>query len=106
MRSIVRYELPARGTTKLYPPEGTEFIQALAQGPFTLVLFGLVQSEAKGTHVAREIHIVPTGFDELPDDSETVEHRYLGTALLRDGAFPVHVFERIEHPAQVEEPQK
>lgn len=88
MMVIWKYELPADqaaendGVIKIRMPKGSEVLHAGAQGDKVCVWARVDSSQLD---VERTFVVRLTGEEAPPMD-------YLGTALLRDGQFVVHVF--------------
>ena len=85
MAAIWKFNLPLSGTVVHPMPEGAQPVAVAFQGD-SLSLWAKVDPHEKT--VKRCFHVILTG--QLFSDSEL---RYIGTAMLDDGAYVVHVFE-------------
>lgn len=86
MAAIWKFNMPLSGTVIHLMPLGSQPISVAFQGD-SLALWAKVDPAAET--VKRLFHVIMTG--QLFSDAE--EFRFIGTAMLDDGAYVVHVFE-------------
>lgn len=87
VRSIWKYELPRSGPAVIEMPARSEVLSVANQDGH-LVLWALVYTAAPT--VKRDFYVALTGGDE-PLDMRSGD--FIGSVLLADGRFVVHVFE-------------
>jgi hypothetical protein len=93
MKKVYKYGLPNHGIKTMVMPAGAELLHVEYQGAITnyhepgIKLWAMVDERAQETE-ARRLYIARTG-EDLPEERK----RYIGTVLIDNGQYAVHVFE-------------